>query len=142
MGQLSVTNMTLQMADISLKNSMGILEDVPVRVGKYFISAEFVVMDVAKDDSRVPIILGRSFLHTTGVVIDVRDDSLTLRIRDDTITFILDKALKHPELEASCHMININDYNIDECSAFTTKIRRNSDGKSDGFFLPSDNLGN
>ncbi|XP_074315719.1 uncharacterized protein LOC141651928 [Silene latifolia] len=34
MGQLRVTNMTLQMASRSLKRPLGVLEDVPVRVGK------------------------------------------------------------------------------------------------------------
>ena len=37
MGDLKCTNITLQMADRSLKYPLGILEDVPMRVGKFFI---------------------------------------------------------------------------------------------------------
>ncbi|XP_074314883.1 uncharacterized protein LOC141651054 [Silene latifolia] len=108
MGQLRVNSMTLQMADRSLKRPLGVLEDVPVRVRKYFIPVDFIVMDMAKD-SKVPIILGRTFLHTAGALIDVRDGSLTLRVGDDTIKFVLDNALKRPHLVAPCYMLNIVD---------------------------------
>ncbi|XP_074315104.1 uncharacterized protein LOC141651284 [Silene latifolia] len=77
MGQLRVTNMTLQMAARYLKRPLGVLEDVPVREGKYFIPVDFIVMDMA-EDSQVPIILGRPFLHTSVEVINVRDTILTL----------------------------------------------------------------
>ncbi|XP_074301290.1 uncharacterized protein LOC141632664 [Silene latifolia] len=106
--------MTFQMGDRSLKRPLGFLEDVPVRVGKYFIPVDFIVMDMS-EDSQVHIIQGRPFLHTVGAVIDVRDGSLTLLIGDDKITFILDKALNHPSLEASCHMIHAIERTIDEC---------------------------
>ncbi|XP_056697729.1 uncharacterized protein [Spinacia oleracea] len=45
MGELKVTNITLQMADRSVKYPLGILEDVPVRVGKLYIPVDFVVLD-------------------------------------------------------------------------------------------------
>ncbi|XP_074318557.1 uncharacterized protein LOC141655371 [Silene latifolia] len=57
MMKLKCTNMALQMADMSIKHPMGILEDIPVRIGKFFILVDFVVIDIA-EDSRVPIILG------------------------------------------------------------------------------------
>ncbi|XP_074304836.1 uncharacterized protein LOC141639661 [Silene latifolia] len=108
MGQLRVTNMTLQMADRYLNKLMGVLEDVPVRVGKYFIPLDFIVMEMA-EDSHVPIILGRQFLHTAEALIDVRDGSLTLRVGDDTVKFVLDNALKRPHSVALCYMLNIVD---------------------------------
>jgi len=86
-GQIKITNMTLQMADRSLQRPIGVLEDVPVKIGKYFVPCDFVVMDMA-EDSNVPIILGRPFLNTAGAVIDVRDGSLTFRIGDDKVTFL------------------------------------------------------
>ncbi|XP_074290685.1 uncharacterized protein LOC141617390 [Silene latifolia] len=86
MTKLKCTNMTIQLPDRSIKHHMGILEDVPVKIGKFFIPVDFVVIDIA-EDSRVPIIIGRPFLHTVGAVIDVRHGSLTFNIGDDTITF-------------------------------------------------------
>ncbi|XP_074271558.1 uncharacterized protein LOC141595489 [Silene latifolia] len=47
MGQMTVTNMTLQMAGRSIKHPLGVLEDVPIRVGKFFIPVDFVVLDIA-----------------------------------------------------------------------------------------------
>ncbi|XP_074304269.1 uncharacterized protein LOC141638983 [Silene latifolia] len=122
MGELSVTNMTLQMADKSLKRPLGVLEDVPVRVEKYFIPVDFIVMNMV-EDSQVPIILGRPLLHTAGAVIYVRNGSLILRFGDDKITFILDKALKHPELKATCHIISTVDHTID--NVFVLCLDRN-----------------
>ncbi|XP_074291765.1 uncharacterized protein LOC141618560 [Silene latifolia] len=122
MGQLRVTNMTLQMADRSLKSPLVGLEDVPVRVGKYFIPVDFIVMDMA-EDSQVPIILGRPFLHTTGALIDVKDGSLTLRFRDDTIKFVLDNAFKRPYPVARCYMLNVVNPRIRD--SFALRLDRN-----------------
>ncbi|XP_021773612.1 uncharacterized protein LOC110737583 [Chenopodium quinoa] len=90
MGDLKVTNITLQMADRTVKYPLGIIEDVPVRVGKFYIPVDFVVLDMAKD-TQIPIILGRPFLHTAGAIIDVKNGKLTLSVGDDNITFNLGK---------------------------------------------------
>ncbi|XP_074304270.1 uncharacterized protein LOC141638985 [Silene latifolia] len=71
MGHLKVTNVTLQMADRKVKRPLGVLEDVPVKIGKLFIPVDFIVLDMA-EDTQIPIILGRPFLHTTGAIIDVK----------------------------------------------------------------------
>ncbi|XP_074271627.1 uncharacterized protein LOC141595559 [Silene latifolia] len=47
MGQMTVTNMTLQIAGRSIKHPLAVLEDVPIRVGKFFIPVDFVVLDIA-----------------------------------------------------------------------------------------------
>ncbi|XP_021851832.1 uncharacterized protein [Spinacia oleracea] len=88
MGELKCTTITLQMADHSIKYPLGVLEDVPVRVGKFYIPVDFVVFDIA-EDNQIPIILGRTFLHTAGAVIDVKKGKLTLNVGDDKVTFSL-----------------------------------------------------
>ncbi|XP_074296954.1 uncharacterized protein LOC141627619 [Silene latifolia] len=95
--------MTLQLAGRSIKHPMGIVEDVQVKIGKFFIPFDFVVTDIA-EESLVPIILGRPLLHTAEAVIEVRHGGLTFNIGDDTITFGLDKTSCPPDLKASCHM--------------------------------------
>ncbi|XP_057545994.1 uncharacterized protein LOC130824985 [Amaranthus tricolor] len=57
MGKLKATNITLQMADRSVKYPLGDLEDVPVRVGKFCIPVDFVILDM-KEDLQIPSILG------------------------------------------------------------------------------------
>ncbi|XP_056695038.1 uncharacterized protein [Spinacia oleracea] len=94
------------MADRSIKYPLGILEDVPVRVGKFYIPVDFVVLDI-EEDSQIPIILGRPFLCTASAVIDVKSGSLTLSVGDDTVTFNLTNAVKSPMLENTCFRIDI-----------------------------------
>ncbi|XP_021719499.1 uncharacterized protein LOC110687192 [Chenopodium quinoa] len=108
MGDLKVTNITLQMADRSVKYPLGILEDVPVRVGKFYIPVDFVVLDMA-EDTQIPIILGRPFLHTAGAIIDVKNGKLTLSVGDDNITFNLGKVLKGPMIKEDCSSIEVID---------------------------------
>ncbi|XP_074301211.1 uncharacterized protein LOC141632571 [Silene latifolia] len=65
------TSMTLQLADRSVQRPMGVLEDVLVKVGNFYIPADFVVLDIS-EDQRTPIILGRPFLETGDVNISVK----------------------------------------------------------------------
>ncbi|XP_031105129.1 uncharacterized protein LOC116010011 [Ipomoea triloba] len=46
LGEPQPVELTLQFADRSTKNPIGILEDVLVRVDKYFVPCDFVVMDI------------------------------------------------------------------------------------------------
>ncbi|XP_010521457.1 PREDICTED: uncharacterized protein LOC104800358 [Tarenaya hassleriana] len=48
-GELKPTRMTLQLADRSVKYPIGILEDVPLIVGNFYIPVEFVVLDMDED---------------------------------------------------------------------------------------------
>ncbi|XP_074314362.1 uncharacterized protein LOC141649575 [Silene latifolia] len=77
--EFKCTNMTVQMADRSLSRPLGILEDVPVRVGMFFIPVDFIVLDIP-EDTHTPIILGRPFLHTVGAIIDVGARTLTFMV--------------------------------------------------------------
>ncbi|KAG2384466.1 uncharacterized protein HKW66_Vig0147700 [Vigna angularis] len=61
--------MKLLMADGSSKNPYGIAEDVIVCVGKLQFLVDFLVMEM--EDERIPIILGRPFMKTAKVIIDV-----------------------------------------------------------------------
>ncbi|XP_074283840.1 uncharacterized protein LOC141608379 [Silene latifolia] len=77
--EFKCTNMTVQMADRSLSRPLGILEDVPVRVGKFFIPVDFIVLDIP-EDTHTPIILGRAFFHTAGAIIDVGAKTLIFMV--------------------------------------------------------------
>ncbi|GKA46394.1 reverse transcriptase domain-containing protein [Tanacetum coccineum] len=77
--ELTPTCMTLELADRSISQPIGIAEDVYVKVGKFQFPADFVVVDFDADP-RVPLILGRSFLKTGRALIDVYEGELTLRV--------------------------------------------------------------
>nr|GFA81322.1 reverse transcriptase domain-containing protein [Tanacetum cinerariifolium] len=91
---LSPTCMTLELADHSISHLVGVAEDVFVKVGTFYFSADFVVVDFAADP-RVPLILGRFFLKTERALIDVFEGKLTLRVGKEAITFNLDQTSRY-----------------------------------------------
>ena len=69
--ELTPTTITLQMADRSMAQQEGVLEDVLVKVGKFIFHVDFVVMKM-EEDNHVPLLLGRPFLETGAALIDVQ----------------------------------------------------------------------
>ncbi|XP_010534700.1 PREDICTED: uncharacterized protein LOC104810207 [Tarenaya hassleriana] len=98
--------MALQLADRSVKYLAGILEDVPLKVGNFYVPVDFVVLDM-DEDSRVPTILGRPFLNTADAIIHVRAGRLTMNIGDETVEFTLDQNLKQPSVMESSYFIDM-----------------------------------
>ncbi|XP_010667891.1 uncharacterized protein LOC104884885 [Beta vulgaris subsp. vulgaris] len=74
-GDLRPTCVSLQLADRSIRYPLGVLEDVPLQVGKLTIPCDFFVMEMP-EDARTPIILGRPCLATAGALIDVKHGKL------------------------------------------------------------------
>ena len=89
------TKISLQLEDRSYQHSRGIIENVLVKVGKFVILVDFVILDMEEDDS-VPIILGRPFLATGKAQINVQEGELKLRVQGDEITFHVFQPMKHP----------------------------------------------
>nr|GEX50200.1 reverse transcriptase domain-containing protein [Tanacetum cinerariifolium] len=75
--KLTPTKMTLELADRFITHPKGVAKDVFVKVGKFHFPTDFVVVDF-EADSRVPLILGRSFLRTGRALIDVYGEEITL----------------------------------------------------------------
>ena len=90
LGELTPTTIILQMADRSMAQPEGVLEDVLVKVGKFIFPMDFVVMKM-EEDNQVPLLLGRPFLATGVALIDFKKGELTLRVRNEAVHFNLDK---------------------------------------------------
>ena len=90
LGELTSTAITLQMADRSMAQPEGVLEDVLVKVGKFIFPVDFVVMKI-EEDTQVPLLLGRPFLATGASLIDVQNGELTLRVGNEAVHFNLNK---------------------------------------------------
>ncbi|XP_058785245.1 uncharacterized protein LOC131660115 [Vicia villosa] len=108
--ELQPTKISLKLADRYIKYPMGILEDIPVKIGQLYIPTNFIVMDI-KEDDEIPILLGKPFLSTVGAIIDVKKGKLTFEVGDEKIEFILSKFLMAPVIGDSRYVIDI----IDEC---------------------------
>nr|GEV92632.1 reverse transcriptase domain-containing protein [Tanacetum cinerariifolium] len=91
---LSPTYMTLELVDRSISHPVGVAKDVFVKVGTFHFPADFVVVDFDAD-SRVPLILGRSFLKTGRALINVFEGELSLRVGKEAITFNLDQTSRY-----------------------------------------------
>ncbi|GJX61454.1 reverse transcriptase domain-containing protein [Tanacetum coccineum] len=92
--ELTFTCMTLELADRSISQPIGIAEDVYVKVGKFQFPADFVVVDFDVDPL-VPLILGRSFIKTERALIDVYEVELTICVGKEAITFNLDQTSRY-----------------------------------------------
>ncbi|PHT35976.1 hypothetical protein CQW23_23676 [Capsicum baccatum] len=95
LGDPTPTNMRLVMADRSVKRPVGILNDVLVKVSSFIFPADFIILDY-EVDSEVSIILGRPFLTTESVLIDMRANELLFRLNDEEVRFDICKAMKQP----------------------------------------------
>nr|GEU65959.1 reverse transcriptase domain-containing protein [Tanacetum cinerariifolium] len=69
-------------------------ENILVEVGKFTFPTDFVILEM-EEDIKVPLILGRPFLHTADVVIRVKQKQLNLRVRTERMIFNIDSAMKH-----------------------------------------------
>lgn len=93
--EMKDTNITLQLADRSLKRPVGRIENVLIKVKDFFIPVDFIVLDM-KEDVHLPIILGRPFLATAGTLIDVQEGIIKFRVNDEELVFNLHD---HKDLE-------------------------------------------
>nr|GEV91969.1 reverse transcriptase domain-containing protein [Tanacetum cinerariifolium] len=114
---LSPMCMTLELADHSISHSVGVAEDVYVKVGTFHFPADFVVVDFDADP-RVPLILERSFLKTERALIDVFEGELTLRVGKEAITFNLDQTSRYSTYynDMTANRIDIIDMACEEYS--------------------------
>ena len=119
LGELTPASITLQLADRSMAQPEGILEDVLVKVGKFVFPIDFVVMQM-EEDPQVPLLLRRSFLATGDALIDVQKGELTLKVGDEAVQFNINRSLEHPNVESdSCmavrNMSLLNDELNSDC---------------------------
>ena len=98
LGELTPITMTLQVADRSLAQPEGVLEDVLIKVGKFIFPVDFVVINI-KEHKQVPLLLGRPFLTTGVALIDIKKGELTLRVGDEAVHFNLNQSLKQPKFD-------------------------------------------
>nr|GEV67971.1 reverse transcriptase domain-containing protein [Tanacetum cinerariifolium] len=92
--ELTPTLMTLELAYRSISRPIGVAEDVFVKVGKFHIPTNFVIVDFDADP-RVLLILERSFLKTRRALIDVYAGELTLRVNNEAMKFNIDQTSRY-----------------------------------------------
>jgi len=93
---------------------MGILENVPIKVGDFYVPIYFVVLDMDKD-SHTQIILVRPFLAIVGCKIHVKEGRLTFDVGEHHVEFELFDDLKPSSTFfcCGCDIVEANEPNTD-----------------------------
>ncbi|XP_070025249.1 uncharacterized protein [Nicotiana sylvestris] len=116
-GQSRATSMRLQMEDRTMKRLLGIIDDVPVRVDKFILLADFVIID-CEVNYEVPIILGRPFLATGKALIDVETGELTFQVGEEKVIFHVCKSMKQSNSTKVCSFVDlVTEVIVDDMSA-------------------------
>ncbi|GKA52643.1 reverse transcriptase domain-containing protein [Tanacetum coccineum] len=111
---LKPTKIRVRLADRSFQYPVGIAENMLVEVGKFTFCADFVILEM-EEDSKVPIILGRPFLHTADAVIRVKQKQLNLRVGTERMIFHIDSVMKHSYSNYdTCFSIDVIDEILEE----------------------------
>ncbi|GJZ26619.1 reverse transcriptase domain-containing protein [Tanacetum coccineum] len=111
---LKPTKMSVRLADRSFQYLVGIAENMLVEVGKFTFPTYFVILEM-EEDSKVPFILGRPFLHTVDVVFRVKQKQLKLGVGTEQMIFHIDFAIKHSySNDDTCFSIDVIDEILEE----------------------------
>ena len=86
------------MADKSMAQPEGIMEDVVVKVGKFIFQIDYVIIDI-EEDKKIPLLLGKPFLATGEALINVKKGEFTLRVIIEEVHFSLNQCLKQHDVE-------------------------------------------
>ncbi|GKA75343.1 reverse transcriptase domain-containing protein [Tanacetum coccineum] len=81
---LKKKNMLCEMADMSKKAPLGIVENVLVKIDKFLFPADFVILDNTPSETTI---LGRPLLATIHAKIDVYAGKISLGINENRISF-------------------------------------------------------
>ncbi|KAK9901739.1 hypothetical protein M0R45_002011 [Rubus argutus] len=87
-GTLQPTSISVQLADKTFRMPVGIVEDVLVRINKFIIPADFVILDLDEDpktESGLPIILGRPFMAMAGAKVNVQKGTVKLKVLGEKV---------------------------------------------------------
>jgi hypothetical protein len=123
LGELKPTSMTLQLADRSVKLPQGIVEDVLIKVDKFYFPVDFIVLDtepVQVIRSEIPVILGRPFLTTANALINCRSGVMKISFGNMMVELnifhIRKQPLDYDQMNQVCLIEEILDEVIEESS--------------------------
>nr|GEV90675.1 DNA-directed DNA polymerase [Tanacetum cinerariifolium] len=111
---LKPSKMSVILADRSFQYPVEIAKNMLVEVGKFTFPVDFIILEM-EEDSKVPLILRRPFLHTADAVIRVKQKQLNLEVRSERMIFNIDSAMKHSySNDDACFSIDVIDEILEE----------------------------
>lgn len=106
--KMKSTKMTLQLTDKSITRSHGVVEDVLFKVDKFLFPIDFVVIDLEEDDD-APFIIGRPFMKTARMMIDIDDGLMKVIFQDEEVCLNLFEAMNHSQNKGYCFRMDATD---------------------------------
>ena len=129
--ELKPTTITLSLENSSMKIPKGIVEDVLLKVDKFYYPVEFVFLDtepMATGANYMPTILGRTFLATSNAIINCRNGVMQLTFSNMTMElniFHLKRKHVHPKEEGPEEVCLIDSIVEEHCAQELQKKLRN-----------------
>ncbi|GKD08047.1 hypothetical protein Tco_1187732 [Tanacetum coccineum] len=85
-GKLETIQMNIELADNSKCIPKGIVRNLLIKIDKFILPIDFIVLDVL-EDFRMPVILGRPLLATAHAKVDVLKKSISLEVGNEKVIF-------------------------------------------------------
>ncbi|RDY10414.1 hypothetical protein CR513_05068, partial [Mucuna pruriens] len=124
LGDLEPTWMEIQLANRSVVQPLGVLEDILVQVNELILLVDFYVLDMEDEPfgegfeepfgEGFALILGRPFFMAKSTKIDVHVGTLSMEFGDTFVKFNSFEALKHPDEDHSIFSIDTIDGLIED----------------------------
>ena len=113
--RLQPTNLTLLIADISVKAPKEIVENVILKVDELYFLANFMVLDtepVRDPSNHSPVILRRPFLATVDAIIKCRNGVMTLSFGNMTVELNIFHTSFQPHVMDDHEEVNMIDVSV------------------------------
>jgi hypothetical protein len=117
LGELKPTTVVLQLADRSVKKPRGIVEDVIIRVDKFYFPVDFIVLDtepIPNPNKLIPVILGRPFLATANACINCRTGEMEITFGNMKVKLNIFNAFQHPPDMSECFFLDIIEETVED----------------------------
>ncbi|XP_015167823.1 uncharacterized protein [Solanum tuberosum] len=101
-GDPKLNAMRLLMADRTIKNPIGVLQDVLVKMESFIFLTDFVTLD-CDVNFEVPIILGRPFLAPWRALVDMEKEQMKFRLNNEEATLNISRSMKQ-----SCELKSVS----------------------------------
>jgi hypothetical protein len=110
LGELKPTKVVLQLADRSIRKPRGIVEDMLVKIHKFYFPVDFIVLDtqpISHAGTSIPVILGRPFLATSNALINCRSGVLKLSFGNMTVELNIFNTCNQLKDEEDMHDVDL-----------------------------------
>ncbi|XP_059639073.1 uncharacterized protein LOC132281378 [Cornus florida] len=121
LGELKSTSIILQLADRSTKQPRGVIEDVIIKVDKFYFPVNFIVLDtepVLEPRRHIQVILGHPFLATANASINCRTGVMDVSFGNMKVRLNIFNANQCPSDNNDCFLVDAIDECVEEMTPF------------------------